>query len=81
MVLAFRRHSSPYDNYHAALKEIDPEAKYEVTFYSGYSRAKSVQMMGAELQHLTIEINEVPGSLLIEYKKTGSGPGQTSEVR
>ncbi len=80
MVLAFRRHSSPYENYHAALKEIDPEAKYEVTFYAGYAPAKSLQMTGAEFQHLTIEINEVPGSLLIEYKKAHSGAGQTAEV-
>jgi alpha-galactosidase len=81
MVLAFRRHSSPYENYHAALKEIDAEGKYDVTFYSGYAPAKSFQMTGAELQHLKIEIDEVPGSLLVEYKKTHSGPGQTAQVR
>jgi hypothetical protein len=49
----------------ASLREIDPEATYEVTSYSSYSRAKSVQMMGAELQHLKSEINDSPGSLLI----------------
>ena len=26
-------------------------------------------MMGAEFQHLKIEINDSPGSLLIEYRK------------
>jgi hypothetical protein len=57
------------------------EATYEVTFYSSYSQAKSVQMMGAELLHLAekaakeegglklkIEINDSPGSLVIEYR-------------
>lgn len=79
--MAFRRHLSRYDSYDAALKEIVPDAKYEVTFYSSYCPAKTVQMTGAELQHLKIEINDSPGSLLVEYKKTGGGPGQTDELR
>jgi len=81
MVLAFRRHLSSYDNYDAALREVDPGSKYEVTFYSSYSPAKSVQMTGAELQHLKIEINDSPGSLVIEYKKASNVPAQTAEVR
>jgi len=80
-VLAFRRHLSSYDNYDAALREVDPGSKYEVTFYSSYSPAKSVQMTGAELQHLKIEINDSPGSLVIEYKKASNVPAQTAEVR
>ena len=65
LVLAFRRQLSRYQSYDASLREIDLEATYEVTSYSSYSRAKSVQMMGAELQHLKSEINDSPGSLLI----------------
>jgi alpha-galactosidase len=60
LVLAFRRQLSRYQSYDASLREIDLEATYEVTSYSSYSRAKSVQMMGAELQHLKIEINDSP---------------------
>jgi alpha-galactosidase len=77
LVLAFRRHLSRYESYDASLREIDPEATYEVTSYSSYSRAKSVQMMGAELQHLKIEINDSPGSLLIEYREVV----RTAEVK
>jgi len=76
MVLAFRRHLSPYDNYDAVLNEIDPVAKYEVTSYSTYIPAKSVLMMGAELQHLKLEIDDFPGSLLVEYKKLSSEPSR-----
>jgi hypothetical protein len=33
-------------------------------------------MMETELQHLKIDINDSPGSLLVEYKKGGNEPGQ-----
>jgi alpha-galactosidase len=69
MVLAFRRHLSPYDNYTAALNEIVPEAQYEVSSYAGYGPPKIVTMAGSELRHLKLEISDVPGSVLIEYKK------------
>jgi alpha-galactosidase len=69
MILAFRRHLSGYESYAAALQEIDPAAKYDVTYYYGYAPAKTLQIMGTELQHLKLEIQEEPGSLLVEYKK------------
>jgi alpha-galactosidase len=69
MVLAFRRHRSPYDSYHSVLNEIVPEAKYEVSFYPTYSSAKSTTMSGVELQHLKLEIADSPGSLVVEYKR------------
>ena len=75
-MLAFRRHLSRYESYAASLRKIDPEATYEVTSYSSYSRA-SLQMMGAELQHLKIEINDSPGSLLIENREVV----RTAEVK
>ena len=77
LVLAFRRHLSRYESYAASLRKIDPEAIYEVTSYSSYSRA-SLQMMGAELQHLKIEINDSPGSLLIEYREVRTAENQAS---
>jgi alpha-galactosidase len=70
MILAFRRHLSGYESYAPALQEIDPAAKYEVRFYYDYVPAKTVEVTGAEMQHLKLEIHEEPGSLLVEYKKT-----------
>jgi alpha-galactosidase len=75
MVLAFRRHLSHYGTYNAALHEIDPKAKYEVTSYFTYNAEKSQMMSGTELQHMTLDIQDMPGSLLIEYKKLGADPG------
>jgi hypothetical protein len=57
------------DSYDFALKEIEPEAKYEVTFYPTYVPAKKSVMVGAELQRLKVEIADSPGSLLVEYKR------------
>ena len=53
------------------MQEIDPAAKYELTYYYDYVPAKTVQMTGAEMQHLGLTIKDEPGSLLLEYKKTG----------
>jgi alpha-galactosidase len=69
MILAFRRHLSRYGSYESVLNEIDPQSTYEVTYYSDYGSGKRVSMTGAGLQHLKLEINDAPGSLLIEYKK------------
>ena len=69
MVIAFRRHRSPYSSYDFALKEIEPKAKYKVTFYPTYIPAKKIEMLGNELLHLKAEITVCPGSLLIEYKR------------
>jgi len=68
MVLAFRRHLSPYDNFTCSLNETECGTQYQVVFYPTYKRAKTVTMKGIDLQHLKIEIGECPGSLLIEYK-------------
>ncbi len=68
MVVAFRRHESPYAAYAAELHEIDPAADYEVTAYHSYDPDKPVVMKGESLQKLKIEIDERPGSVIIEYK-------------
>ena len=44
MVLAFRRHLSPYDSYTVALNEIVPDAQYEVNFYATYGPPKTMWM-------------------------------------
>jgi len=69
MVMAFRRNLSPYNDYAAILNEIAPEGKYEVSFYSSYGLPKIVTMAGEELQHLKLKIADVPGSVVVEYKK------------
>ena len=69
MVVAFRRHESPYVGYGAELHEIDASADYQVTMYHSYKPDKPVVMKGAALQKLKVEIYERPGSVIIEYKK------------
>ena len=69
MVVAFRRHGSPYVAYGATLHKIDVDADYQVTAYHSYDPDKPVLMMGAALQKLKVEIHERPGSVVLEYKK------------
>jgi alpha-galactosidase len=69
IVLAFRRHQSPYASFDCILNEIDPKASYEAVFYPTYSPTKRIVMSGSELQRLKAEIADCPGSLLVEYKK------------
>jgi alpha-galactosidase len=69
MVLAFRRHLSPYGSYDFALNEIEPKGEYEVTFYPTYAPSKKTVIVGAELQRLRAEVADCPGSLLVEYKR------------
>jgi len=73
IVLAFRRHLSPYSGYDCALRAIDPNATYAVTVSTTYEPSPEVTMHGAELQRLNIVIHECPGSALLEYRKTGGG--------
>lgn len=68
MIIAFRRHESPYTSFVCDLHEIDPKAEYEVTLANTYDLSEPVKMEGIELQHLKAEIDDCPGSILIEYK-------------
>ena len=65
----FRRPESPYFGYQLNLRGIDPAADYEVTEARTYSPDKPRRLKGAELQRYRASIDELPGSLLIEYKK------------
>jgi len=69
MVMAFRRHESPYGTCEIRLREIDSAANYSVTLYRSYDLEKTLTMPGTALQKLTIEIGGVPGSVLVEYAK------------
>jgi len=68
MVIGFRRHESPVNVFTCALNEIDPEADYEVTISAGYAPDPSTKMKGAELRAVVLDIDEVPGSILLEYR-------------
>jgi alpha-galactosidase len=69
MVMAFRRDQSSYAGYEAELREIDASADYQVTVYRTYDGDKPAVLKGSALQKLRIEIDERPGSVMIEYKR------------
>ena len=69
MVMAFRRNESPYASYACELRGIDLNARYEVTKSSSFKQGKPVGMRGSQLQGLVVSIKEMPGSMLIEYRK------------
>jgi alpha-galactosidase len=68
MIIAFRRQQSPYASFVCNLHEIEPMAKYEVTLSNTYDQSEPLIMRGAELQLFKAEIDECPGSIIIEYK-------------
>jgi len=68
MIIAFRRHESPYASFVCDLQEIDPDAEYEVTQSHTYDSAKPVKMNGKELKRFKAGIDDCPGSLIIEYE-------------
>jgi len=71
MILAFRRpHSQQAEFSLSVLREIDRKAHYQVIRYQSYEPLPTKMMTGEELLRLTAEINENPGSILIEYEKT-----------
>jgi alpha-galactosidase len=69
LVLAFRRDQSAYVACEGRLREIDPAANYTVTCSHSYDPGKPVTMNGAQLKRLRLEIDECPGSVLVEYRK------------
>jgi hypothetical protein len=71
IVLAFRRHRSPYASFSCALRQIEPEVAYEVVRSDTYEQAEPVRMKGAELAELALAIQACPGSLLVEYRRLG----------
>ncbi len=69
MVIAFRRDRSPYSGFTAELRAIDPAAEYEVVRSPGYEPSPPVRMKGTQLQRLRIDIDERPGSVVVEYRR------------
>ncbi len=79
VVFAFRRHESPCCAYQLNLRGIDPAADYEVTEARTYTPEKPRRIKGAELQRYRASIDELPGSLLLEYKKCRQPKNETTE--
>jgi len=71
MIVAFRRHRSPYASFVCDLREIDPAAAYQVTPSHTYQPSPPITVKGAAFQHYKAEIDDRPGSLIVEYKKVG----------
>jgi alpha-galactosidase len=68
MVVAFRRHESPQPAFTARLREIDRDAEYEVTKSVTYERGQPERLKGSQLEQLKIELEQRPGSVIIEYR-------------
>jgi alpha-galactosidase len=64
-----RRHESPFPAMEAHLRCVDPSTIYEVSMSPGFDRAPTRRMCGAELAGLDVHIPEMPGSLLVEYRR------------
>ena len=73
-VMAFRRSQSACAAVDLALRGLEPAAKYEVEFRKSYTVEKKQTMSGAELARLRLEINTMPGSMLIMYNKIDKIP-------
>lgn len=72
MVLAFRRHESPDNNFTCDLREIDPAGMYETTWSYDYNYlvpATFLLMSGTQLQRTSVGIMGCPGSVLVEYRR------------
>jgi alpha-galactosidase len=70
MIVLFRRPKSRFAGYVLCdAREIKPEAYYEVTQARSYEPSKSIRMKGAELQRMRVDIDDCPGSVVIEYKR------------
>lgn len=69
MVMAFRRHESPFAAYECELRDIESGAEYEVTLSHDYVPSQPIRMSGAELAAFHAEVRERPGSLIVEYRR------------
>ena len=70
LVVAFRRHQSPYAGYDCELRGLEPAAEYTVTQAGAYEPSPPVTMRGADLQRLRVQIPERPGSVVVEYRRS-----------
>jgi alpha-galactosidase len=68
MIVAFRRHTSPFPRWEAGLQALDPDADYDL--YSWDDRGTR-RMTGRQLmaEGFTVTIDDKPGSALFTYKR------------
>ncbi|MCL5098875.1 MAG: NPCBM/NEW2 domain-containing protein [Candidatus Omnitrophica bacterium] len=67
--MLFRRAASPYLASEIALKGLDPDAAYEVTFAETYDVKEKRRLSGRELSRLRVTLETAPGSLLVRYTR------------
>jgi hypothetical protein len=67
-----RRHRSPFPTMEVELKRIDPDARYDVSLAAGYDEPPRRRMTGRELARMTVTIPEMPGSMLLRYRRAKS---------
>jgi len=53
------------------LFEVDPAAKYAVTFRRDYAVASNQTLQGSELQRLAVTLDTAKSSMLLEYEAFG----------
>ncbi|MBN1808083.1 MAG: alpha-galactosidase [Planctomycetes bacterium] len=64
----FRRHRSPFPAMQVSLRDIRPDAEYEVSLSERYGEAPWTCMSGAGLADMAVTIQDRPGSLLLRYR-------------
>lgn len=70
MVMLFRRPKSCFASYVLRqLRQVEPDAVYEVTESLGYEASPPVRMKGSELLQWKCDIDEAPGSMVVEYRR------------
>ena len=52
-----------------ALRQIDPQAQYEVTMAWGWERSAPLLRQGHELACLSVTLPDRPSSQLVEYRR------------
>ncbi|HXI16660.1 MAG TPA: glycoside hydrolase family 36 protein [Chloroflexota bacterium] len=64
-----RRHQSPFTTMQTALRGIDAQAHYEVSFAPDFEEAPHQILPGADLLRLMVSVPQAPGSLLMHYRR------------
>jgi alpha-galactosidase len=70
LLVAFRRHASPYGSFDCEVRQIDAAADYEITSSQTCEPPAAPQpIKGSDLQHLRLQIDTRPGSVIVEYRR------------
>jgi alpha-galactosidase len=68
LVMVLRRPGSPYATLQLDLRAIDPNAQYAVEVRTTLDKAQPATMKGSDLAHLSVTLNDKPGSALVFYR-------------